>query len=141
MTRRHGDHGRAPSQRQLRVGETIRHALADILARGELHDPALADINWTVSEVRLSPDLRNATVFVSPLGGSADPDGLLQALRHAAPFLRARLGEAVVLKYLPRLTFEIDRTFDEADRIEHLLRTDPVIRHDVDAPRDEEDGA
>lgn len=110
-----------PSQRQLRVGEEIRHILAGILARGDLHDPALAGRSITVSEVRASPDLRNATVFIMPLAGVAESE-VLSALKRAAPHLSHQLGRQLRVKFTPRLTFQLDRSFDEADRITRLLR-------------------
>ena len=112
---------RSPSQRQLRVGEAVRHALSAVVARGELHDPTLQDVSITVSEVRMSPDLRTATAFVLPLGGRQTGE-VVAALRHAAPFLRQRLASAVPLKFVPDLRFEADTTFDVADRIDRLLR-------------------
>jgi ribosome-binding factor A len=118
---------KAPGQRQLRVGEEIRHALSEVLARGELRDPDLIDVSLTVSEVRISPDLRNATAFVVPLGGamgdqSRDMAPLLAALRRAAPFLRGRLGRTVKLRNTPALSFQADTSFDEASKIDALLR-------------------
>jgi len=115
------DRAKAPSQRQLRVGEELRHALAQLLARGELRDPELAGVPITVTEVRASPDLKNATAYVMPLGGGEET-AVLKALQRAAPFLRGRLGREVTLKFTPALTFEIDNSFAEAERIETLLR-------------------
>jgi ribosome-binding factor A len=129
--------GKAPSQRQLRVGEELRHALAHLLERGELRDPALAGRSITVTEVRVSPDLRHATAFVTPLGG-AESAAVVAALRHAAPFIRGRLGQAVTLRYTPELSFEPDRSFEEAAAIERLLR-DPKVRRDVEAALDDGD--
>ncbi len=118
---------KAPGQRQLRIGEEIRHALSDVLARGELRDPDLIDVSLTVSEVRISPDLRNATAFVVPLGGavggqSRDMEPLLAALRRAAPFLRGCLSRVVKLRNTPALSFQADTSFDEASKIDALLR-------------------
>ena len=124
MTRRRGD---APSQRQLRVGEELRHALVRILAHEHFRDPALDGVQVTVTEVRIGPDLRNATAFVMPLGGQ-DEQRLLAALRRAAPWFRARVGEKAGLRYAPEIRFEIDRSFDEADRIGSLLRRPDVAR-------------
>jgi ribosome-binding factor A len=118
---------RAPSVRQLRVGEQIRHVLAEILARGDLREPALRELSITVSEVRVSPDLRNATVFVMPLGGSA-VEAALEALTRAAAFLRNRIGKELRLRYLPNLSFRRDPAFDAATRIDEILRSPDVVR-------------
>jgi len=109
------------SQRQLRVGEAIRHALSEIFEREQFRDPDLANATITVTEVRVSPDLRNATAFVLPLGGKGG-DELVEALGRAAPFLRKRLGGKMTLRRLPHLAFEADASFDNADRISELLR-------------------
>ncbi len=122
--RRH--RARAPSQRQLRVGEELRHALARILGRGELRDPDLRDLPITVTEVRPSSDLRDAVVYVMPLGGG-EGEAVAVALNRAAPYLQARLGREVTLKFTPRLRFEPDTTFDNADRIDALLRRGPAV--------------
>jgi len=118
---------KTPSQRQLRVGEELRHALAWILERGEIRDPGLGGATVTVTEVRVSPDLRNATAYVMPLGGVHVPD-VVEALNRAAPFARRQLGKAVQLKRLPTLTFTADTTFEEAGRIDDLLKTPAVAR-------------
>src|SRR3546814_6280855 len=102
---------RAPSVRQLRVGEEIRHCLAEVLARGELHDPALQSVSITVSEVRVSPDLRSAIAFVMPLGG-AEADTAIEALNRASAFLRSRIGKALRLRFLPNLGFRRDPSFE-----------------------------
>lgn len=118
--------GRPPSQRQLRVGEELRHVLAAVMERHELHDPMLAGIDVTVTEVRISPDLKNATVFVATMDHGGVEDTVV-ALDRASPFLRRRIGERVRLRHVPRLRFEADRSFDNADRIDALL-------HRIDAP-------
>jgi ribosome-binding factor A len=115
------DRAKAPSQRQLRVGEELRHALAQLLSGSELRDPDLAGVPITVTEVCASPDLKNATAYVMPLGGGEETP-ILKALQRAAPFLRGRLAREVTLKFTPALTFEIDHSFAEAERIETLLR-------------------
>ncbi|MBI3513400.1 MAG: 30S ribosome-binding factor RbfA [Proteobacteria bacterium] len=120
MTRSRGSG--PPGQRQLRVGEEIRHALARILARGELRDPDLVAANVTVTEVRISPDLKHATAFVTPFGGG-DAAKLVQACRRAAGYFRSRLADEVKLRHVPVVTFEPDRTFDHAQRIDTLLQT------------------
>ncbi|MCF8533694.1 MAG: 30S ribosome-binding factor RbfA [Reyranella sp.] len=118
---------RAPGQRQLRVGEELRHILAELLERGDMRDPDLRGASITVTAVDISPDLRNATAFVMPLGGQEEPR-LLAALRRAAPWFRARVGERAGLRHAPEIRFETDRTFDEADRIGALLRRPDVAR-------------
>lgn len=127
---------REPSPRRLRVGEEVRHALAQILERGEIRDPELKDASVTVTEVRMSPDLRNATVFVLPLGGRRTRE-VVAALRRASPFLRRRVGGTVRLKYVPELDVRADRSFDEAEHIETLLREAEVARDLSDAARTE----
>jgi ribosome-binding factor A len=120
---------KAPSQRQLRVGEELRHAIANVIERGEFRDPDLQGRGITVTEVRVSPDLRNATVFVVPLGGG-DPTPILAGLKRAKAFLRHELSRAVQLRAVPDLWFQPDTTFDEASRIEDILRS-PVVRRDI----------
>ncbi|MEM7774656.1 MAG: 30S ribosome-binding factor RbfA [Pseudomonadota bacterium] len=120
-----------PSQRQLRVGELIRQALSELLARGDVHDDVLAGHTITVPEVRVSPDLRNATVFVMPLGGK-DVDAVIAALRRNDKFIRGAVARAVNLKYAPNLKFRMDESFDEADRITRLLDS-PHVRRDTEA--------
>lgn len=120
-----------PSQRQLRVGEEIRHIVSEILMRNETHHPDLESLSITVSEVRISPDLKNANVYVTPLAGMKDPAELVEKLNLAAPSIRRVMGKKVVLKYLPKLFFKMDKSFDEAGRINELLMTDPKIRADV----------
>jgi ribosome-binding factor A len=121
--------GKAPSHRQLRVGEELRHALSRILARGELRDPSLADLNLTVTEVRLSPDLKNATAFVVPLGGSG-LEAAVAALNRAGGFFRSRLAREVALRHAPRVAFAPDRSFDEARRVDEILER-PRVRRDL----------
>lgn len=131
--------GKTPSQRQLRLGEEIRHALAWIIERGEIRDPRLAGLPVTVTEVRVSPDLRNATVFVVPLGGTGDRKTLIETLVAATPFLRHRVARSVTLKYVPNLIFKSDSSFDQASRIDDLLR-DPAVARDLAGQRDDELG-
>ena len=123
--------GKAPSHRQLRVGEELRHALSRILARGELRDPSLADLNLTVTEVRLSPDLKNATAFVVPLGGGG-LEAAVAALNRAGGFFRSRLAQEVALRHAPRVAFAPDRSFDEARRVDEILER-PRVRRDLAA--------
>ena len=108
------------NQRQQRVAEEIRHVLANIIQRGELKDPDLMDLSVTVSEVRVSPDLKNATAFIAPLGGGSS-EALATAMNRAAPFIRMRLGKELSLKYLPKVIFEADKSFDYAQKIESIL--------------------
>lgn len=128
-----------PKQRQLRVGEELRHALAAIIGRGGFRDPALDGVQVTVTEVRVSPDLKNATVFVVPFA-KGDPAALAKALDHAASYLRRQVAEATRLRYVPRLRFEPDLSFDRAAAIERLLRQPDVARDlaaDGTSPEDE----
>lgn len=111
---------RAPSQRQLRVGELLREALTNTFARAPIRDPALRGTPITVTEVRLSPDLKQARVFVMPLGGS-ESEEIVEALRRAAPYLRTELAQRIKLKFAPVLTFELDRSFEESRHIDELL--------------------
>lgn len=117
----------APSQRQLRVSEEIRHVLAAAFARREFRDPDLADANVTVTEVRISPDLKHATVFVSRLGRT-DVEVLLPALKRAAPFLRREVARAVRLKFAPDLHFQPDHALDHAMKIDALMHRPEVAR-------------
>ncbi len=121
--------GRGPSQRQLRVGELIRHKIAEMLVRGEIHDDVLTEHVVTIPEVRLSPDLRLATVYVMPLGGE-DMKPVIEALDRHKRFIRGEIAEAVNLKFAPELRFRSDETFDEASRIEALLDS-PRVRADT----------
>ena len=128
---------RPVGQRQLRVGEELRHALARILERGEIRDPVLATVAVTVTEVRLSPDLRQATVFVMPLGGREETS-VLRALTRARGFLRRRIAQSVYLKFVPDLAFRVDRSFEQADRIARILR-DPTVARDIEHDRDHDE--
>jgi len=132
MPRRHNKVS-APggSQRQLRVGETVRHAIADILSQGNVHDPDLEAHIITVPEVRMSPDLKLATVYVMPLGGR-DTDVVIAALERNKKFLRGEIARRVNLKFAPDVRFRVDDRFDEAERIEKLLRT-PGVQRDLAA--------
>ena len=119
---------RAPSQRQLRVGEEIRHALAHILERSEVRDPDLAGKAITVTEVRVSPDLKNATAYVVPLGGVGDVVEITAALNRIKSFIRHRVAQSVQLRSAPRLSFLADTTFEEASHINDLLHLTEVAR-------------
>src|SRR5476651_1960989 len=134
---RHHEKNSAPggSQRQLRVGEIVRHAVADLLAQGAVHDPDLEGHIITVPEVRMSPDLKLATVYVMPLGGH-DTDKVIAALERNKKFLRGETARRVNLKFAPDVRFRIDERFDEAERIEKLLRT-PAVQRDLATDSDE----
>ena len=139
MPRHHKrDSASGGSQRQLRVGEIVRHAIADILSHGSVHDPALEGHIVTVPEVRMSPDLKLATVYVMPLGGR-DTELVLAALERNKKFLRGEVARRVNLKFAPDVRFRVDERFDEAERIEKLLRT-PAVQRDLapDSPDEEE---
>lgn len=124
--------GAGPSQRQLRVAELIRRTLAEVLARDETHDPDLARVPITVSEVRVSPDLKIATAFIMPLGGQ-DRDVVLKALARNRAELRHLISRGLTLKYAPDLRFRLDETFDRMDDTRRLLSEDRV-RRDIAAP-------
>jgi len=132
----HRDQPTGPSQRQLRVGELIRHALAGMLARGDVHDPVIEGHMITIPEVRMSADLRLATIYVMPLGGR-DATDVIAALDRNKRYLRGEIAHHVNLKFAPELRFRVDDRFDEAERIEKLLRT-PVVRRDLETKPDEE---
>ncbi len=117
------------SQRQLRVGETVRHAVADILVNGSVHDSELEGHIITVPEVRMSPDLKLATIYVMPLGGR-DTEIVIAALERHKKFLRGEVARRVNLKFAPDIRFRVDDRFDEAERIEKLLRT-PAVQKDL----------
>jgi len=136
--RHHRDPGmsNAPSQRQLRVGELIRHALAEMLTRGDVHDPVIEGHLITVPEVRMTADLRLATIYVMPLGGR-DTEPVLAALERNKRFLRGEIARRVNLKFAPEIRFRIDERFDEAERIEKLLRT-RAVRRDLDHETDDD---
>jgi len=119
----------SPSQRQLRVGELVRHALAEMLARGEVHDAVIEGHLITVPEVRMTADLRLATIYVMPLGGR-DAQPVLAALERNKRFLRGELAHRVNLKFAPEIRFRLDERFDEVERIEKLLRS-PEVRRDL----------
>lgn len=129
--------GSGPSQRQLRVGELIRRTLSDVLLRGEVHDPELNRHSITVGEVRASPDLKVATVYVMPLGGH-DAQDALKALRVNQRELRHHIAKAMSLKYAPELRFILDETFDRMDDTRRMF-DDERVRRDVDHDDDAED--
>ncbi|MGH6892972.1 MAG: 30S ribosome-binding factor RbfA [Dongiaceae bacterium] len=126
-------------QRQLRVGEEMRHALSEILREHHLADPDLSGRIITVTEVRISPDLRNATAFVLPLGGTDTPK-VVEALNRASGYFRGELGRAVKMQFTPTIRFRADETFEEASRIEKLLH-DPVVARDLSSDKEPDDEA
>jgi ribosome-binding factor A len=127
MARKNSDTGSGPTQRQLRVGETIRRALSDVLIRGEYHEPDLAGVPITVSEVTCSPDLKHATAYVMPLGGR-DAEKVLAALGRARHELRRQVTRLISLKFSPELHFRLDATFDRIDDTRQMLGEDRVRR-------------
>jgi ribosome-binding factor A len=135
MTRPRESARAGPTQRQLRVGELIRHVVAEMLSRGEVHDPVLEGHLLTVPEVRMSADLRLATIYVMPLGGH-DQAEVISALDRHKKFLRGEIARNVNLKFAPDLRFRVDDRFDEAERIEKLLRT-PAVQRDLKPESDD----
>lgn len=125
MSRSHKPTG--PTQRMLRVGELVRHALSQVLARGEVMDPVIESATITVPEVRMTPDLKLANCYVMPLGGT-NADEIAKALNRHHKFIRGRIAPMMDLKFAPDLKFFVDDTFDEASRIDALLRSDKVRR-------------
>jgi ribosome-binding factor A len=136
MSRQHHA-GKTQSQRMLRVGELIRHAVAEVLTRGTLNDPLLEGQVITVPEVRISPDLKLATVYIMPLGGERLPE-ILKALERHKKFLRGEMAHKINLKFTPELRFRADESFGEGDRIEKLLRS-PQVQRDLSSEQ-EQDG-
>lgn len=126
-----------PSQRMLRVGELVRHALADIFARGEIEDDALSGSVVTVPEVRMTPDLKLANAYVMPLGG-VHAEEIVAALNRHAKYIRGRVAPRINMKYAPDIRFFVDDTFEEAGRIDELLRSDRVKR-DLEGDGSDED--
>ena len=121
----------APSQRQLRVGEQVRHALADVIQRGEVRDDVIEGTVISVNEVRMSPDLKIATAFVAPLGAKND-DAVIKALARNAKFIRGRVSGALrQMKYMPEFRFRLDTSYDNFDKIDRLLRS-PEVARDLD---------
>ena len=122
--------GRAPTQRQLRVGESIRRRLSELLQRGEIHDPDMGRMSITVGEVRCSPDLRVATAYVLPLGGEQKEEAL-SLLRKNRHEIRRQISKALSIKFAPEVRFEIDDTFDRMDATRAML-AEPHVRQDLD---------
>jgi ribosome-binding factor A len=142
MKKRSPDHHRraaGPSQRQLRAGELVRHALVEVLREEDIDDADLKGVSVTVTEVRMSPDLRHAVVFVEPLGGGEGAEAVVEHLNRHARYLRGQLGRHIDMRFTPDLKFVHDESFDEAGRIGRMF-DDPHVRQDLaGAPSDEED--
>lgn len=137
MKRRAPSSRTPPGQRQLRVGERIRHILADVLSRGTLHDPVLVGAGMiTVTACEIGPDLKHATAYVMPLGGK-NAEAVVQALNRASGYFRTEIGRDLDLHYTPKISFKIDNSFENAAHIENLLRQERV-RKDVVAEDDDE---
>jgi ribosome-binding factor A len=133
----HRDQSLGASQRQLRVGELIRHELAAMLTRGEVHDPVIETHMITVPEVRMTADLRLATIYVMPLGGR-DEKEVLDALERNKRYMRREIARRVNLKFAPEIRFRVDERFDEAERIEKLLRT-PMVQRDLASDKEDDE--
>jgi ribosome-binding factor A len=131
----HRDDALGGSQRQLRVGELVRHAVAGLLSRGDLHDPVIAEHLVTVPEVKMTADLRLATVYIMPLGGRDGP-AVLAAFEKNKKYVRQEVAHRVNMKFAPDLRFRLDERFDEAERIDKLLRS-PSVKRDLEGDDDE----
>jgi ribosome-binding factor A len=136
MRQKHRDTSPTGSQRQLRVGELVRHAMAEMLTRGDVHDPVIEGHLITVPEVRMSADLRLATIYVMPLGGR-DAEEVVAALERHKKFLRTEIAHRINLKFAPDIRFRVDERFAEAERIDRLLRS-PEVKRDLDHDKDSE---
>lgn len=136
MRQKHRDSSPTGSQRQLRVGELVRHALAEMLARGDVHDPVIERHMITIPEVRVTADLRLATIYVMPMGGR-DTEDVLAAFERHKKFLRAELAHRINLKFAPDIRFRVDDRFAEAERIDKLLRS-PDVKRDLSHDEDSE---
>ena len=137
MRRPSSAHSRGPTQRQLRVGELLRHSLSEILTRGEVRDPDLEGVSVTVTQVKPSGDMRHATVFVEPLGGQ-NAKAIVQALNRHKGFIRGLMGKTIALKFTPELRFLEDTSFAEAEKIETLLKSSRVRRDLTEADEPDE---
>jgi len=138
MSRRPSQPRKPPGQRQLRVGERIRHILADVLRRGDLHDPVLEQASLiTVTAVELGPDLKHANAYIMPLGGK-NAEAIVEALNKASGYFRAQVAPELDLRYSPKISFRIDHSFEEAAHIDRLLRQDRVQK-DLNAPDEDDD--
>jgi ribosome-binding factor A len=128
---------RAPSQRQLRVGEELRHLISGVLSRGDIRDPDVEGVVITVTEVRASPDLKYATVFVAPLGGG-NVEAILGGLKRSSKFVRGQIAKQVRLRYTPQFVFEIDTSFDTGSHIDSLLHR-PEVQRDLGEEESDDD--
>jgi len=126
----------SPSLRLLRVNENLRHAISEVLMRGDIRDPLLEKISVTISEVQVSADLRHAIVFIMPLGGVSKTE-ILESLNNASKYIRGQVGKKVRMKYLPRFIFRLDESFDEASHIANLLNN-PKVSRDIKIPSTED---
>ena len=126
-----------PSQRQLRVGEALRHALAQVMREHEIRDPELEGVSVTITQVKPSPDMRYATVYCAPLGGQ-NTDRIIAALNRHKGFMRGEMGHMISTKFTPDLRFVEDQSFAEAEKIENLLKS-PLVQRDLVSPEDPED--
>ncbi|HVV28176.1 MAG TPA: 30S ribosome-binding factor RbfA [Rhizomicrobium sp.] len=133
---RGGAHGPGPTQRQLRVGEMLRHALADVLRENDVRDPELEGVSVTVTQVKPSPDMRHATVYCEPLGGK-NAKAIVAALNRHKGFLRGEMGRRIAMKFTPDLRFVEDESFAEAEKIENILKS-PEVQRDLASPSEEE---
>lgn len=129
MAKKRFESDAGPTQRQLRVGEVVRRALSDALIRGETHEPELDGVSITVTEVRMSPDLKIGTAYVMPLGGANGPE-MIKALARAKYELRRHMGKSTQLKFTPDLRFRLDETFDQFDETRRLL-SEPEVKRDL----------
>jgi ribosome-binding factor A len=136
MSRHHSRSSTGPSQRQLRVGEMLRHALADVLRRGDLRDPDLTGVSVTITQVKPSADMRYATIYCEPLGGK-NAKTIVAALNRHKGYLRGEMGRLIELKFTPELRFLEDESFAEAQKIETLLKS-PSVRRDLSTPKGED---
>ncbi|MEM5477304.1 30S ribosome-binding factor RbfA [Pacificibacter sp. AS14] len=145
MARRTNSGGQSGSHRTLRVGEAIRRRLSEMFARGEIHDPAITALSITVGEVRVTNDMRIATVYIMPLGGDGANEAL-EAMRRRTGLIRHHVGKALTIKHIPELRFELDDTFDRMDATRELFKDERIQRDlakvdtpDDDAPASDED--
>lgn len=130
MTRKKTSSAKAPTQRMLRIGELIRHRIAELLVRGDIHDDVIASHSITIPEVRISHDMKLATIYVMPLGGE-DMKPVIDALERNKKYIRAQVAQTLNLRYAPDLRFREDQTFEEATRIDRLLDS-PHVRQDIE---------